>query len=42
MEELKQEIINWCEKRCKENTATYGTDKWNDDLEELISILKNK
>ena len=42
VKETEDRIIDWCEKRCKENMTTYGTDKWNSDLEELIDYLKNK
>lgn len=40
VKETEDRIIDWCEKRCKENMTVYGTDKWNDDLEELIDYLK--
>lgn len=35
-------LVEWAEKRCKDNIEVFGTDKWNSDLEDLISLLKKK
>ena len=36
----REEIVNWAQQRCEDNLKTFGTDKWNGDLEDLIEKLK--
>jgi hypothetical protein len=36
---LIDNIKDWCKARCESNIKTYGTDKWNGDLEDLIKYL---
>ena len=40
--EQREEIVNWCKKRCEDNITINGTDKWNGDLEDLIEIIRKK
>jgi hypothetical protein len=40
LEEQEEEIVEWLKKRCQSNIQSFGTDKWNSDLEDLIKKLK--
>jgi len=35
-----EQIIEWIRKRCQDNIEIHGTDKWNQDMEELLELLK--
>jgi hypothetical protein len=38
--ERDKEIVEWLKKRCESNIQSFGTDKWNSDMEDLINKLK--
>ena len=38
--ETTDRVVDWCETRCEDNMKLHGTAKWNVDLEELITKLK--
>jgi len=37
---IVEDVVNWAKKRCEDNIKTFGTDKWNSDLEDLINKLQ--
>jgi hypothetical protein len=38
----RKKIAKWCRQRCEDNITVNGTDKWNSDLEDLLSYLSEQ
>lgn len=41
-QDTNDKTIKWLTEKCEQNTRLNGTDKWNDDMEELVDILSKE